>query len=174
MAAFPIRHSSRYPVFRTSPTCTLDRSTDSTPRIASAKASRGRSNINHQCFHLATFPLLTVATSSRFHSIAISAVSTSGTTKLTLSTTMRNSFNRMVTFSPVHSTSSSLESQRSPSIDGRITWFLRSGLRHTFHVWQQALALIQFLVIQASLASFGTVPTVCCSRPADLTGKTDR
>ena len=53
---------------------------------------------------------------------------------------------------------------------GRTTWFLRMGLRHIYTLWQRALVLVQFPAVQTLLASFGTVPTVCCSRPADLTG----
>jgi len=45
--------------------------------------------------------------------------------------------------------------KRSPSC--RITWFLRCGLRHTFALWQRALALVESHVVQTSLASFRAV-----------------
>ena len=38
----------------------------------------------------------------------------------------------------------------------RLTWFLRWGLRHTFALWQPALALVESLAVQASSASLWT------------------
>ncbi|MBB3210638.1 hypothetical protein FHS27_006486 [Rhodopirellula rubra] len=40
---------------------------------------------------------------------------------------------------------------------GRVTWFLRKGLRHTYQLCRRGLALVQFLVVQTSLASFRAV-----------------
>ena len=47
--------------------------------------------------------------------------------------------------------------QRHSPLHRRPTWFLRSGLRHTFALWQRALALVQSLAVRTSLASFRAV-----------------
>ena len=53
--------------------------------------------------------------------------------------------------------STSLTSSLNTKITGAANMVFTLGLRHTFAFWQRSLALVQFLVVQASFASFRAV-----------------